>query len=65
MSDLIDKLNRYESGEMDEREAVDFIATLVATGTVWVLQGSYQRAAAALIRDGFITVEGEVLVDVQ
>ena len=64
MSDLVDALDRYESGEMDEAEAVDFIATLVRTGTVWVLQGSYQRAAAALIRDGYITTEGEVLVDV-
>jgi len=50
--DLVDKIIRYENGEMDNAEAIDFIQELINDGTVWTLQGSYGRMAAALIKNG-------------
>lgn len=65
VSDLVDDIVRYESGEMPETEAVAFFGRLVETGTIMHLQGSYQRGALALIRDGFLGPKGEVLIEVE
>lgn len=62
-TDLVDDILRYEEGDMDEAEALDFFACLIRTGMAWQLQGSYGRGAAALIRDGLVSPSGEVLVD--
>lgn len=59
----VEDVIRYEEGDMDEAEAVQFFADLIASGLAWRLQGSYGRGAAALIRDGIISPQGEVLVD--
>lgn len=52
--DLVSSVIRYEDGEMDDDEVLDFFQYLVDTGLVWQLQGCYGRAAAALIEQGFI-----------
>jgi hypothetical protein len=61
---LVDDIIRYESGEMDETEAIAFFGRLVSSGTIMVLQGSYQRGALALMRDGYLSPTGEVLIEV-
>lgn len=48
----IDKIIRFESGEMPEDELIDFIQDGIDRGWVWKLQGFYGRAAAALIDAG-------------
>jgi len=60
----VEDIIRYEEGDMEEAEAVQFFADLIASGLAWQLQGSYGRGAAALIRDGIVSPEGKVLVDV-
>lgn len=48
----IDKIMRYEDGQMDEEEMIEFFQELIDSGLAWQLQGSYGRTAAALIKAG-------------
>jgi len=52
--DIVDKIIAYESGELDQEEAIEFFQELLDTGLINNLQGSYQRTAAALIEGGWI-----------
>lgn len=52
--DLTSDIIRYETGEMTEEEIVSFFQELVDTGMAWQLQGSYGRAAQALIDGGLV-----------
>ena len=51
---MIDKIIRYEQGEMDPEETLEFFQELVNTGLAWQLQGHYGRTAQALINEGLI-----------
>ena len=55
----VDGINRYESGEMEEEEQVEFFQHLVDTGTVWHLQGHYGRTASWMINEGLVKVGEE------
>jgi hypothetical protein len=46
--DLVGDIIAFESGEMDEDEAREFLTDLKETGLAYRLQGSYGRAIAAL-----------------
>lgn len=62
MPDL-DWIIRYENGELESiEELIDGFAALIRSGVAWQLQGSvYGRPARALIDDGWIDEEGNVL----
>lgn len=45
-------LVRWESGEMEPEEVGPFFQGMIDSGLVWQLQGSYGRAAVALIEAG-------------
>ena len=49
---LIDSINEFEAGSMQETEMVSLFQTLIDTGIVWHLQGMYGVIAARLIQDG-------------
>jgi hypothetical protein len=54
----ITDLIRYESGEMDQEEVVNFFQDLYDSG-VWVqLQGHYQRTMNDLVQAGLVSVFG-------
>lgn len=40
---------------------IDGMANMIKIGTVWHLQGSWQRAACAMIEQGYIDPQGNVL----
>ena len=46
--DMVGKIMAYESGEMTMEEVEEFFAELVSRGTIWHLQGHYQRTAMAM-----------------
>lgn len=52
-------LGVFKSGE----EYVRGMAAMIKDGTVWHLQGSYQRAAMDLIDNGVVSPEGEILME--
>jgi polyhydroxyalkanoate synthesis regulator phasin len=52
MVNLVDKIMDWESGEMDQEEAVAFFQELIDNGMAWTLQGCYGRNAQALIEAG-------------
>jgi|SRR5215212_3939964 len=60
-ADLADRLFAFETGELDEKETLQFFADLVASGWAWHLEGLYGRMAASLIEGGFISEDGEVI----
>ena len=49
----VDDIIRYESGEMDDSEIVQFFQGMIDSGVVWQLQGSYGRQANRLIEAGW------------
>lgn len=62
MADTADIFD-YEAGDLSEQETVLLFADLIRSGLAWSLQGHYGRTAAALIENGVISPEGEVLLD--
>jgi hypothetical protein len=55
----VDEIMAYEAGEMtDPQDERDFFQRLINTGMAWTLQGSYGRAAAAMIEAGLCTPAG-------
>ena len=48
------KLIAYENGELDEHEAIQFFQSLLDSGMIDQLQGSYGHTAQALINAGLI-----------
>ena len=55
----VDKIIRWESGEMDDMEVVEFFQEMIDDGSVWQLQGCYGRTAMALIAAGYCTLKEE------
>ena len=49
---MVDKIIRYENGEMEHDEIVPFFQHLIDNGMAWSLQGHYGRTAVALIEMG-------------
>lgn len=59
--DLLNFVIACEEGDVSPSEYLEGMAHLIATGLVWELQGSWQRAAAGLIEQGIIDCTGNVL----
>jgi hypothetical protein len=53
--DLVDRIIRYESEEIDQEEMVELFQDLIDSGMAWTLQGHYGRTAMGLIEAGIIT----------
>lgn len=52
--DMVAKVMAFEAGEMQTKEEIiNFFQELIDTGLAWQLQGSYGRAAQALINEGY------------
>ena len=52
---LVDSIIRYENGELQDTEIIDFFQDLIDSGTAWQLQGTYARTAKTLIDLGYCT----------
>lgn len=59
----VDDIIRYEGGEMNSNEIIEFFAPMIKSGVAYQLQGNYGRTANALIEHGYISVNGEILID--
>jgi hypothetical protein len=56
MSNYIDQIIAYESGELDFDDTVDLFQQLIDSGTIYSLQGSYQRVAQQLYEAHLVVV---------
>ena len=54
MYDIVGNIISFENGELSGTEVLQLFSHLIKTGQCWSLQGSYGRAAATLIEDGYI-----------
>jgi len=52
--DVVSDIMAFESGEMSEAEMIKMFQSMVNTGSVWGLQGSYGRTAQSLLDAGLI-----------
>lgn len=59
--DLVGAIMAFESGELENEQILELFAHLIRTGMAWTLQGSYGRAAASLIDQGYIDANGTIL----
>jgi hypothetical protein len=55
MTDQLDKMMKFEQGELDTDEVVELFQGLIDSGLVWNLQGFYGRTAKTLIDLGYCT----------
>jgi len=62
--DLTDKIIALEQGELPPDECLSLFGELVRTGLAWRLQGSYGRAAARLIEQGYLGRDGTILLEI-
>ena len=56
----VDQIIAYENGELDDQGTLILFGQLIASGQAWTLQGSYGRAAVALVRQGLIGQDGAI-----
>lgn len=62
--DLVGEIMDFESGNMGDERRLELFSHLIKTGQAWSLQGSYGRNAKALIATGYISEDGEILIEV-
>lgn len=59
--DFLDQMMDYESGMLDDKETLQMFSTLTKEGLQYGLQGHYGRTIFALIQDGWLDREGNIL----
>lgn len=52
LNDIAARISQYEDQELDEEDIIQLFQDLIDSRFICSLQGSYQRTAAALIRQG-------------
>ena len=53
---MLDKIIRYEQGDMNDIEMIEMYQELLNTGLIFKLQGHYGRTANNLLLAGLITM---------
>ena len=54
LNDLLKKIIAYEDGTLNNEETIELFQTLIETGLINELQGSYQRMAQYLVDEGLV-----------
>jgi hypothetical protein len=52
VSQQLDQVVRYESGQLDEPTTIELFQSLIESGLAWSLPGNYGRTASELITLG-------------
>jgi hypothetical protein len=60
-ADVVDDIMRYEAGQMDTAEMLNFFSGIIQSGLAWQLQGHYGRVASQLINQGWLDQAGNIL----
>ncbi len=62
--DSVGYIMAFEDGELNDVKALELFSHLIKTGQAWTLQGHYGRTAKQLIDGGYISKDGEILIEV-
>ncbi len=54
--DTLNLMIAFEQGELSDEMTTELFKRLINDGTLWGLQGSYVRAAQALIEEGYLEI---------
>jgi hypothetical protein len=57
----VDNIIAYENGDLQDNDILILFSEIIKGKILHTLQGSYQRTAEQLIKDGFISAEGKIL----
>lgn len=57
-NDTLGRIMDYESGQLDEDDAIQLFQDLIDSGLAWKLQGNYGRTAQRLIEAGLCRADG-------
>ena len=57
MKNLTENMIKYENGDMEAGEVMQFFQEPIDSGLAWKLQGHYGRTANALIEEGLCRVK--------
>ncbi len=52
---LVNQIIKYENGDMEDGEMIQFFQELINNGMALCLQGHYGRTAMAMIEEGYCT----------
>ncbi len=63
--DLIDQMMDYECGILSDPDTLEMFSTIVKQKMQYSLQGHYGRTATALIQDGWIDQQGNILKELE
>ena len=58
MNAPVEQIIAYENDELDHDDTIALFSSLIADGSVWILQGHYGRVARDLIEAGIINADG-------
>ena len=63
--DLVTNLIAFESGELNAPQTIELFSSLIKSGMVWQLQGSYGRGARNLILQGYLDNKGDITCNLE
>jgi len=58
---IINDIIAYEQDELNDEDTIKLFSALIKSGDCWTLQGHYGRVASALIENGIIDKQGNIL----
>lgn len=61
IKDLIDQMMDYECGSLSDAETLEMFSTIIKEKMQYSLQGHYGRTVTALIIDGWLDRNGNIL----
>jgi len=62
---FVDNIIAYESGELNNRQCLELFSELLKNKMITQFQGCYQRTAQALIDNGYLSIEGKILKEIE
>jgi hypothetical protein len=64
-TDFLDQMMDYESGLLNDADTLQLFSTLTKEGLQYGLQGHYGRTIFALIQDGWLDRDGNILKELE
>jgi len=60
---MINEIIDFENGILSEVDSIKMFSRLLESGTLWHLQGFYQRSAYDMVNAGWLSMDGKILIN--